>query len=116
MNRSLIAKFAVTAAVAAAAFGAASAQARSDVYLSIGVQGAPFYAEPAPVYVQPRPVYVRPPVYSAPAEVYVREATPVYAYGYDEERAWRRAEMRRRYWRHHHQDMQRFERHDRHWD
>jgi len=64
-------------AAAALALGAASAvHARSDVYISVGVQGAPIYVAPAPVYVQPqpvyvpqRPVYVQQPVYY-PAPVY----------------------------------------------
>jgi hypothetical protein len=65
MKLSSPAKFAAAAALAVAAFGATSAaHARSDVYFSVGVQGAPVYVEPAPVYVQPRPVYVQPqPVY-----------------------------------------------------
>ena len=46
---------------ATAALGAATvAEARPDVYFSIGFQGVPAYVEPAPVYVQPRPVYGRP--------------------------------------------------------
>jgi hypothetical protein len=110
-------------ALAVAALGATSvAHARSDVYFSIGVHGAPVYVEPAPVYVQPRPVYVQPqPVYVQPQPVYVqsrtvylqpgvysaqevygRPAAPPYAYSYEEERAWRRAEWQRRHWRHHH--------------
>ena len=99
-----------TAALALAAFGAASAaQARSDVYFSIGVQGAPgVYAEPAPVYVQPRPVYVQPPFYAGPAEVYVNPGPQFYGPSYDDRRAWRQAEWRRHYWRRHH------EREDRH--
>jgi len=72
MKRSLSVKFFAAAALAVAAAGVTSAaHARSDVYLSIGVQGAPVYYEPAPVYVQPRPVYVQPqPVYVAPQPVY----------------------------------------------
>jgi hypothetical protein len=71
--------------IAAAVFGlgallaASAAQARSDVYLSIGVPVAPVYSHPAPVYVQPQPVYVQPrPVYVQPAPVYV-QPQPVYA-------------------------------------
>lgn len=45
-------------ALALGAFAAApSAQARSDVYLSIGVQVPGVYVLPAPVYVQPRPYF-----------------------------------------------------------
>lgn len=53
-----------TVAVALGAFAAASsAQARSDVYFSIGVQTPGFYVQPAPVYVQPRSYYAPVPVY-----------------------------------------------------
>jgi hypothetical protein len=124
MKRLTPAKFLATAALALGAFGAASAaHARSDVYFSIGVQGAPgFYVEPAPVYVQPRPVYVQPrpvyvqpPVYAGPTEVYVNPERPVYGYSYEDQRDWRQAEWRRRNWRHHHEwDQHRS--HDRDWD
>ena len=73
---------------------AGSAQARSDVYWSVGagspgvaigvgnvppvVYAPPVYVQPAPVYVQPRPVYVQPrPVYVAPGPYY---ATPPVVY------------------------------------
>jgi hypothetical protein len=49
---------------------ASSAQARSDVYFSIGVQSPGYYVEPAPVYVQPRPVYGQPRVVYLPAPAY----------------------------------------------
>jgi hypothetical protein len=69
---------------AAVAFGllalasAGAAQARSDVYFSIGVQPSHVYVEPQPVYVQPQPVYVQPrPVYAQPQPVYV-QPRPVY--------------------------------------
>ena len=79
-----------SALVALLALGAAGlAQARSDVYWSVGVHAAPgvtlgvgnvgpVYA-PAPVYVAPQPVYVAPPpvVYYRPAPVYYG-AAPVY--------------------------------------
>ena len=77
------------AALALAAMGfASSAQARDNVYWSVGVgspgvsvnvgNGFPVYVEPLPVYIQPRPVYVQPaPVYYRPAPVYV-EPLPVY--------------------------------------
>lgn len=81
------------AALAIAAMGfAGAAQARDNVYWSVGVgtpgavvnvgnagiyqppvyiQPQPVYVEPAPVYYQPRPVYVQPaPVYYAPQPVY----------------------------------------------
>jgi hypothetical protein len=78
------------AALALAAAGTASvAQARSDVYFSIGANvapgvvigasNAPVYYPPAysPYYVQPAPVYYEPPVYYRPAPVYYAPA-PVY--------------------------------------
>lgn len=126
MKPSIATKFVAAAAVVVAVFGAASAaHARSDVYFSVGVQAAPVYVEPAPVYVQPRPVYVQPrpvyvqpPVYVAPAEVYVRPGPRAYGYAYEDERAWRRAEWRRRYWRHHHHDWDRdqYQSRGRNWD
>jgi hypothetical protein len=74
MKRLSCTKPLLAAAVAIGTLAAASAaQARSDVFLSIGVQ-APFgYVQPAPVYVQPQPVYVQPrPVYVQPQPVYVQ--------------------------------------------
>jgi hypothetical protein len=75
---------AATGVVALAAAGTA-AQARDNVYWSLGVQAAPGVSlgvgNVRPVYVAPAPVYVAPvPVYVAPAPVYVAPA-PVY-YGY----------------------------------
>ena len=124
MKSTISIKLLATAALAVAGFAAASAaHARSDVYFSIGVQGAPVYVEPAPVYVQPRPVYVQPrpvyvqpPVYVAPAEVYVRSGPPVYDNYYEDDRGWRRVEWRRRHWRHHHQDWDQYPSRGRHWD
>lgn len=131
MKRLNLTRFLATAALALGALGAASvAQARSDVYFSIGVPGAPgVYAEPAPVYlepapvyvqprpvyVQPRPVYVQPPLYAGPAEVYVNPGPQFYGPSYEDRRAWRQAEWRRRYWRHHHEWEQRHPR-GRDWD
>lgn len=61
MNRSILSKRVAAAALGLAALAAASAaQARSDVYFSIGVQPSHVYVQPAPVYVQPQPVYVQP--------------------------------------------------------
>ncbi|WP_313078896.1 hypothetical protein [Pulveribacter sp.] len=61
--------------------GAGTAQARSDVYWSVGVgvpgvvigagNAAPvYYTPPAPVYYAPPPVVYAPPVYRAPRPVY----------------------------------------------
>jgi hypothetical protein len=92
-SRSLIAKVGAAALVIAAAGTASVAQARSNVYFSVGANVAPgvvigasnapyyygpTYAVPQPVYVQPAPVYYAPPpVYYRPAPVYYRPA-PVY--------------------------------------
>ena len=93
VNRAaVLAGAAATLAIAAMGF-AGAAQARDNVYWSVGVgtPGAvvnvgnvgsvyqppvyvrpqPVYVAPAPVYYQPRPVYVQPaPVYYAPQPVY----------------------------------------------
>ncbi|WP_404302202.1 hypothetical protein [Alicycliphilus denitrificans] len=73
--------------------GAGTAQARSDVYWSVGV-GAPgvalgvgnaapvYYAPPPPVYYAPPPVVYAPPVYSAPRPVYYAPPA-VYYRGHD---------------------------------
>jgi len=124
MRSPISTRFVAAAALATAALGAASAvHARGNVYFSVGVQGAPVYVEPAPVYVrpqpvyiEPRPVFVQPPVYAAPAEVYARPCPPDYAAAYDEERAWRRAERQRRYWRHHRHEWDQYPSRGRDWD
>jgi hypothetical protein len=84
-NRSVVVAGAIaTLAVAAMGF-AGSAQARDNVYWSVGV-GTPgadvnvsnVYQQPQPIYVQPQPVYVQPaPVYYQPRPVFVRPQ-PVY--------------------------------------
>lgn len=75
--------------------GVGSAQARSDVYWSVGVgapgvalgvgNAAPVYYAPPPVYYAPPPVVYAPPVYRAPRPVYyappVVVAPPVGYYG-----------------------------------
>ena len=78
-----IAGAAATLAVAAMSF-AGNAEARDNVFWSVGV-GTPgavlnvgnygqVYQQPQPVYVQPQPVYVQPqPVYSQPAPVYYEQ-------------------------------------------
>ena len=88
-SRSVYAKAAAVALVLAAAGTATVAQARSDVFFSvganvapgvaIGVSNAPMYYPP--VYVQPQPVYVQPaPVYYGyGAPVYYRPAPVYYA-------------------------------------
>ncbi len=104
-SSSVFARVAAVALVLAAAGTATVAQARSNVYFSVGANVAPGvvigasnyyppvqYVQPAPVYVQPAPVYYEAaPVYYAPT--YYAAPAPVYYYG-------------RPAWRHHH----------RHWD
>jgi len=87
-NRSVVvAGAAATLAIAAMGF-AGAAQARDDVFWSVGVgtpgvslnvgNAGPVYVQPAPVYYQPQPVYVQPaPVYYQPQPVFVRPA-PMY--------------------------------------
>ena len=102
INRSAFVKAAAVAGVALAALGTASvAQARSDVFFSIGANVAPgvslglsnapyyrpapvYYQQPAPVYYQPAPVYYEPaPVYYQPAVYYAPPVvTYVRPYGY----------------------------------
>ena len=73
-------KFIVGATLATAALGAATvAEARPEVYFSIGLQSgpawvgqAPVVVLPQPVYVQPAPVYMRPPVFVSPRKVFER--------------------------------------------
>jgi hypothetical protein len=84
MNRLLNTRTLLAATVAVGALVAASAaQARTDVFVSIGlpgygyVQPAPVYVQPAPVYVQPAPVYLHRSRYVQPAPVYV-QPEPVY--------------------------------------
>jgi hypothetical protein len=86
-SRSVYVKAAVVAVAMAAAGTATVAQARSDVFFSvganvapgvnIGVSNAPYYPAyyPQPVYVQPQPVYVQPAPIYVPQPVY-------YGYGY----------------------------------
>ncbi len=110
-------KFAVAAALAVAAWGATStAQARTDVVVSIGIQvpgvhmqtvpvhvpprhvhvrPRPVFVQPAPVYVQPRPVYVQPrPIYVQPRPVYIRP--PAHGHHHGKLRhGWRQAQWER---------------------
>ena len=107
ISRSAFVKAAAAAGVALAALGTATvAQARSDVFFSIGANVAPgvslglsnarpysyyqqpVYVQPAPVYYQPAPVYYEPqPVYYQPESVYYQPQTvyvapPVYGVNY----------------------------------
>ena len=90
VSRSSIAKVAAVAGIALAAMGTVTvAQARSDVYFSIGTNVSPgvnlgvanyrpYSQYVQPVYVQPAPVYYQPaPVYYQSSTVYYQSA-PVY--------------------------------------
>lgn len=67
LSKPLLAAAVVVAGLAAST----AAQARSDVFVSIGFGGPVGYGQPAPVYVQPAPVYMQPrSVYVQPAPVY----------------------------------------------
>jgi len=91
MNRSLSFSFAAGLLAAGALGTATVAEARPDVYFSVGIQSAPVWVQPAPVYLPPRPVYVLPaPVYEHPRwGGYDTRAR------WERERAWRRAEWSR---------------------
>jgi hypothetical protein len=113
MNRFFFSsRFLVAATLATAALGAATvAEARPEVFVSIGLQGGPGWVEPARGFVQPRPVYAQPrPVFVEPAPVFMRP--PVFIsdreafegprfdrhdarFEWERERAWRHAEWRR---------------------
>ncbi|MGV8804473.1 MAG: hypothetical protein ACWA6Y_05890 [Polaromonas sp.] len=105
----VVAGVAATLAVAVMGF-AGAAQARDNVYWSVGVgtpgavvnvgnsgypqpvyvQPAPVYVQPAPVYVQPRPVYVQPrPVYVAPQPVYYERPRGHRRHGHGSGQYWR---------------------------
>lgn len=91
-SRSLVAKAGVAAVVLAAAGTASVAQARDNVYFSIGANVAPgvvvgatnapyygpryvapAYYAPGPVYYEPAPVYYEPgPVYYGPPAVSIQ--------------------------------------------
>ncbi len=106
--RSLYAKAPVVALALAAAGTATVAQARSDVFFSIGANVAPgvavgvsnmppvyyppVYVQPQPVYVAPAPVYygyAAPPVYVQPAPVYYAPARAYWGPGRHHNRHWR---------------------------
>jgi len=100
-----------TAALAAIALGSLAAtqaaQARTDVYFSLGVP-APVYSAPEPVYVVPQQGYVAPrTVYAPTYPAYVDEGRRDWRWRQDEWRReeWRREQWRREEWRrHHHHD------------
>src|SRR5437899_10473126 len=100
ISRSAVLTGAVGALALAAMGFAGTAQARDDVFWSVGVGSpgvavnvgnafpvyapAPVYVQPAPVYIQPAPVYVQPrpyyqSYYGQPQVVYVQ---PGYRHGW----------------------------------
>lgn len=84
----------------------APAQARDNVYWSVGIgspgvdvsvgNAVPVYVQPQPVYVQPRPLYVQPPpVYVQPwPPYYYREAPPVVYFRSGDRDHWRKGRGR----------------------
>lgn len=113
MNRFFFSsKFLIAAALVTTALGTATiAQARPEVFVSIGLQGAPgweepargYYFQPQPVYVQPRsvyvesaPVYLRPPVFVSPRAGFERHEwrDEEARFDWERERAWHRGEWR----------------------
>ena len=88
-RRSWFAAAASTGVALALLAGPGIAQARSDVYWSVGVgapglavgvgNAAPVYYAPPPVYyAPPPPVVYAPPVYRTPRPVYYAPPAPVY--------------------------------------
>jgi len=125
MKRPFFQRFIASAALIGAVFGAASvAQARPDVFVSIGLPGLPVLLPPPlprpfmraePVYVQPRPVYEE----AAPVVVYERPWGPSYRYEAERDREWRhrewqRRELERREWERRHHGWDRSPHGDRH--
>jgi hypothetical protein len=80
------------AAFAVLAATAGTAQARDNVFFSLGIEAAPgvslgvtnarpVYVAPQPVYVAPQPVYLAPrPVYVAPQPVVLETGTVYYGH------------------------------------
>lgn len=104
MKRPYFQKFIASAVLFGAVLGTATvAQARPDVFVSIGLPGLPALPvllppplprpiiRTEPVYVQPRPVYQAPPVV-----VYERPWQPAYRYEADRGREWRHHEWQHR--------------------
>lgn len=97
VNRSVVVAGATAVLAVAALSFAGSAQARDDVFWSVGMgapgvslnvgNAGPVYIQAQPVYVQPEPIYYQPrPVFVRPAPVYV-QPQPVY---YDRPYGWNR--------------------------
>ena len=105
MKRPFLQRLIAATVLIGAVFGTASvAQARPDVFVSIGLPGLPglpvLVPPPLPrPFMRAEPVYVQPrPVYEAPAVVYERPWGPSYRYAADRDREWRHREWERREW------------------
>ena len=100
MKRPFLQRLIASTVLIGAVLGTASvAQARPDVFVSIGLPGLPVLVPPPlprafiraePVYVQSRPVYEAPPVV-----VYERPWRPSYRYEAERGREWRHHEWQR---------------------
>lgn len=104
-------KYPAACAALALLAAAGAAQARDNVYWSVGIEAAPgvtlgvgnhrpVLVAPAPVYVAPQPVYVAPPpVLVYPRSYYVQPAPVYYASGpvyYGKPKKWKK----HRHWHH----------------
>ena len=99
LTRSIYSK-AAAAALALAAMGTAGlAQARGEVYWSVGVQAAPGISVGVGNAYPAYPVYVAPPVVYYPSTYYVRPAPVYYSQGYYYGPSYYRVHSKRR---HHH--------------
>ena len=110
MKRTFFQRFIASAVLIGAVLGTASvAQARPEVFVSIGLPGLPVLLPP-PLprpFIRAEPVYVQPrPVYEAPVVVYERPWRSSYRYEAERDREWRHREWQRREWerRHHEWD------------
>jgi len=109
MKRTFFQRFIASAVVIGAALGTASvAQARPDVFVSIGLPGLPVLVPPPPrPFIRAEPVYVQPrSVHAVPVIVYERPSRPSYRHEAERDRDWRHREWQRREWerRHHESD------------
>jgi len=119
MKRPFFQRFIALTVLIGAVLGTASvAQARPDVFVSIGLPGLPVFMPPPlphpfiraePVYVQPRPFYEAPPVVA-----YERPWRPSYRYEAERGREWRHREWQRREWERRHHEWDRSPHPDRH--
>jgi hypothetical protein len=102
MKRTFFQRLIASAVVIGAALGTATvAQARPDVFVSIGLPGVPVLLPP-PLprpFIRAEPVYVQPsPVYEAPVVVYERAWRATYRHEAERDQEWRHREWRHREW------------------